>query len=523
MVGGTLETYIAGSTTPATTWQDSALTIANTNPISLDARGECVIWLDPAVTYKFVLKNAPSNGGVIQWTQDNISNPAALVKADLAASSGASLVGYAPLSGPATTAQARLRAIDLKTVNVHDYVTAGLGTRASPWTGWDTGITWTSHTQYDFLDGVYGYATSPNFGLDFLRLNGKAGTVLRHTGTGYAMLVDAGPLDTNFRVQININCRLESNAGATGGVYCRGVSRSYFDIKFNNVPGVQFREIFGVLNTLRLYQSAFVTGQSIIPSAMLVVDQRTVAEPSSAGTYYLMAENCSGYGVVLDKCLNGIFIGGTSETNDGGYSISSSSNYNTFIGIDLESNTTTDLVCDGSYNTFINTLSTKSASFAGKGNIIIGGVFNAITNTGGTNDFLNVRYSNNGGAFTNTGTNTSKRNVYNLTTNTTDIDLLPAVESVKSGSGTVSATNATATTIFAANKTGRCEVTAYITSGDAASYTAAATVLTEGNGAARIIANNGGMLTLTLSGLNVQVTQSSGATQTVGFKYVWIA
>ena len=93
MVGGTLDTYIAGSTTPATTWQDSALTIANTNPISLDARGECVLWLDPAVVYKFVLKNAQ---GVIQWTQDNISNPAALansLRADLAASSGASLVG----------------------------------------------------------------------------------------------------------------------------------------------------------------------------------------------------------------------------------------------------------------------------------------------------------------------------------------------------------------------------------------------------------------------------------------------
>jgi hypothetical protein len=90
MVGGTLDTYIAGSTTPATTWQDSALTIANTNPISLDARGECVLWLDPAVVYKFVLKNA---AGVTQWTQDNISGADAHLRGDLSASSGASLVG----------------------------------------------------------------------------------------------------------------------------------------------------------------------------------------------------------------------------------------------------------------------------------------------------------------------------------------------------------------------------------------------------------------------------------------------
>jgi hypothetical protein len=68
MVGGTLETYVAGSTTPATTWQDAALTTANTNPITLDARGECVLWLDRSIAYKFVLKNAQ---GVIQWTQEN--------------------------------------------------------------------------------------------------------------------------------------------------------------------------------------------------------------------------------------------------------------------------------------------------------------------------------------------------------------------------------------------------------------------------------------------------------------------
>lgn len=115
MVGGTLETYIAGSTTPATTWQDSDLTIANTNPISLDARGECVLWLDPAVVYKFVLKNAQ---GVIQWTQDNISNPAAL-RLSLAASTGASLVGF-DKPGPLQTVQQQLDMLYFGIANVRD-------------------------------------------------------------------------------------------------------------------------------------------------------------------------------------------------------------------------------------------------------------------------------------------------------------------------------------------------------------------------------------------------------------------
>jgi hypothetical protein len=96
MVSGTLTVYLAGTTTPTDTWQDQALTTLNTNPVVLDARGECVLWLDSTKSYKFVLKNA---GGVTQWTQDNISGAGALadiLRTDLAASSGASLVGGLP-------------------------------------------------------------------------------------------------------------------------------------------------------------------------------------------------------------------------------------------------------------------------------------------------------------------------------------------------------------------------------------------------------------------------------------------
>ena len=70
LVGGTLTVYLAGTTTLTNTWQDRAQTTLNTNPITLDARGECSLWLDALLTYKFVLKNAL---GVEQWTYDNIT------------------------------------------------------------------------------------------------------------------------------------------------------------------------------------------------------------------------------------------------------------------------------------------------------------------------------------------------------------------------------------------------------------------------------------------------------------------
>lgn len=76
LVGGTLDVYLAGTTTRTNTWQDRSQLTLNSNPITLDARGECLLWLDPALTYKMVLKNA---AGVEQYTADNVlgvgSNP----------------------------------------------------------------------------------------------------------------------------------------------------------------------------------------------------------------------------------------------------------------------------------------------------------------------------------------------------------------------------------------------------------------------------------------------------------------
>lgn len=69
LVGGTLTVYLAGTVTPTSTWQDLGQTVLNTNPIILDARGECTVFLDDALTYKFFLQD--SDGATI-WTVDNI-------------------------------------------------------------------------------------------------------------------------------------------------------------------------------------------------------------------------------------------------------------------------------------------------------------------------------------------------------------------------------------------------------------------------------------------------------------------
>jgi hypothetical protein len=71
LVGGKLDTYQAGSTTPLTTFTDSSGLIPNTNPIILgtDGRPPDTIWLSEGFFYKFVLSDA--NDVVIQ-TYDNL-------------------------------------------------------------------------------------------------------------------------------------------------------------------------------------------------------------------------------------------------------------------------------------------------------------------------------------------------------------------------------------------------------------------------------------------------------------------
>lgn len=112
LANGTVTVYLAGTTTPTNTWQNQSLSTLNTNPIQLDSRGEATVWLDSALTYKFVLANA---GGAQQWTVDNISG--ALSGAAMIAAVGAGLIGFSHASSySAGTVGAKLK----QTVSVKD-------------------------------------------------------------------------------------------------------------------------------------------------------------------------------------------------------------------------------------------------------------------------------------------------------------------------------------------------------------------------------------------------------------------
>lgn len=71
--GGTIEVYLAGTSTPATTTSDKAGLVPNTWPIVLNTLGvnnQGAVWITGGATYKYVIKNA---AGVVQRTIDNVS------------------------------------------------------------------------------------------------------------------------------------------------------------------------------------------------------------------------------------------------------------------------------------------------------------------------------------------------------------------------------------------------------------------------------------------------------------------
>jgi microcystin-dependent protein len=87
LAGGFIYWYLAGTTTPEDTYTTSTGSVANENPMELDAAGrpEQAIYLEESVAYKMVLKDADGN---TIFTQDNVVGIATTPSTDEWLSSG---------------------------------------------------------------------------------------------------------------------------------------------------------------------------------------------------------------------------------------------------------------------------------------------------------------------------------------------------------------------------------------------------------------------------------------------------
>jgi hypothetical protein len=220
LASGTVTVYLAGTTTQTNTWQDAAQTTLNTNPITLDANGEALIYLAPDLSYKFVLKNA---GGVTQWTQDNITG----------ATGDASVITFTQSGTGAVvrTVQAKLR----EWISVKDFGAVGDGVTD------DTAAILAACVAANAADiqnvlvppGTYCHTT-----LDLTDLNvrligsGVLSTILKYTGANTADGIKFGSSQLATRkvtgaglVQITVN----ANSLARRAVEITSVYGAFFD------------------------------------------------------------------------------------------------------------------------------------------------------------------------------------------------------------------------------------------------------------------------------------------------------
>lgn len=133
--GGTLSAFVHDSTTPTPMYIDDAGTSAGT-VITLNARGEpqvsgntVAIWLDSAVSYKFVLKDSTATS---KWTINDIADPGAALREDISNTSnsalGDALIGVKqPLTGAGARTQ---HSKNTDYVSVEDFQTGALSDTA---------------------------------------------------------------------------------------------------------------------------------------------------------------------------------------------------------------------------------------------------------------------------------------------------------------------------------------------------------------------------------------------------------
>lgn len=314
-------------------------------------------------------------------------------------------------------------------VNVREFVTAGLGTLASPWTGWDTAITWAAKTTYYFPAGYYGYATSPNWALADIQLigDGPQKTFFKFTGSGIAMKLDVpsgggvyGPILRDFTITGNASC--------TTGLYLRAIHHvSIRNVEVRNLTGACLEthwSVLGVCDNFRVSvnEGAFTT----TPTNGMLFDKRGAGEQTTAWSIINpVIEHVSGDGIVGQECSTMTFFGGTSEGNGGmGILFQNNSADNTVISMDCEANTGEDYFDNGISNAFLNCLGAKATTGTGKfrtgisnGTLVNGGRFNSIQIDAGTHEavFHNVKFNFEGsGTIVNNGINSDLEAIRNV-------------------------------------------------------------------------------------------------------------
>lgn len=487
LAGGLLFTYAAGTSDKIATYTDASGNSQNTNPIVLDFRGECRIWLDPKQSYKFVLSPPGDTDPPTRpiWTVDDITvAPQAFDNAadDIGTVNNISLI-IPQVSSPVAFTRIVFKAANTNTgattlqVNggtAHDVtlqsgqpLSGGEITGGGIYEAIFDGANWQLQSQlkfprteaeraagvipirYDYPEGdgrrygmvgddstdntsalaslrsvaaqgvacfipagIYRYQESPNWDIPFLELSGETGTVLKHTGSGIAFVIDGGAeggpgLRYGLRISDLI---IDGNEDTTVGFYSRGAVHTVVrNVRVRNCTDKAFWIRHGVSN---LYDSCICSGNGdpmdYWPEYGFFIDKNgdgyytadcTFLNPI-AEAFGDFGGTWEGYGFYIADGSGNTVLGGTFEAVGTGIYIGSTSRHNSFDGIWMEGNEDNDIVDEGTANSFINmhcsSIVTNNVVARGTGASFYGGYIRGANLNAASNDtyFAGVAFAN---------------------------------------------------------------------------------------------------------------------------------
>lgn len=261
--------------------------------------------------------------------------------------------------------------------------TSGDGTAASPWSGWE-GLTIADYTEYHFEKGWFAYSTSPNWLKVGVSVTGEAGSVLKHTGSGDAFIMDAGAVPGSLWLHIGKveNLFIRGNANTRHGMFLRGVRQGAFsNIEIRDIPeaGVWSEACVTNVFTGLTVNHRPASGWTIRPKYGMVTTGRGADWSTTWTITNSILEGIElGLWFKADSYGNTV-INGTSEGNDKGDLVEGS--YNTFINRDNEANWASgiDWEITGSYNQLQNVFSQTLIKIHGSHNIVTGGHIQNLT------------------------------------------------------------------------------------------------------------------------------------------------
>lgn len=235
----------------------------------------------------------------------------------------------------------------------------------------------------EFPAGAYKYTVSPNWAIQDAEIVALGNVVLRCTGTGNCVTLDAG---SGAQVCYNVTMKGFTVEGATttmNGVYVRSIHHSNLNFRVLTC-GATYVGILVEFAVLTVFDRPAVTGNILprfsgtLPAKGMRLTRRNANEQVSYCTIICPILEVVPIGLETDWTLGNLVLGGALEAcSNRGLSTSINSLRDAYHKIDFESNTT-DIVCSGRQTTIVDCDTTQRVVIDGSFNTLRGGAHETV-------------------------------------------------------------------------------------------------------------------------------------------------